>query len=148
MRVILIQDVENLGKKYEVKEVKDGYARNFLIPRKLAKIATSEILEWASIQRETQKKRAEESLKEVQETASKMDGLEVSIVVKVGDKDQLFEKITEQKIADKIKEMGFNVKKDQIIIENPIEEIGEFPLKVKFDHNLESEIMVIITEEK
>ena len=77
-----------------------------------------------------------------------MEGLEVTITVKIGEKDQLFEKITEQKIAEKLKGMDINIKKSQIIIENPIEETGEFPVKIRFDHNLEIEITVVVVEEK
>ena len=58
MKVILLKDIENLGKKFEVKEVKDGYARNFLIPNDLAKVATEEALEWIETQKETKEKRS------------------------------------------------------------------------------------------
>ena len=148
MRVILLEDIEKLGKKYETKDVKDGYARNFLIPKGLVKIATSEVVEWANMQKEILEKKAEEDLQKIQKVASEMDGSEITIAVKIGEKDQLFEKITEQKIAEKLKEMGFNVKKSQIAMESPIEEIGEFPIKIKFDHNLEAELTVIVVEEK
>lgn len=147
MKVILLEDVEKLGKKYELKAVKDGYARNFLIPNKLAKIATKEAVKWAEVQMEIKGKRAEEELKTVQEVASKIAGIEVVIQVKVGEKEQLFEKVTAQKIVDKIKEMGFEIKKEQVILEKPIEEAGEYPIKIKFDHNLEAEVNVIIVEE-
>jgi large subunit ribosomal protein L9 len=148
MRVILLQDIENMGKKFEVKEVKDGYARNFLIPKGLVKPATKEALEWLGARKEIEEKKAEEDLKKNQEIASEIDGLEVIIPVKIGEKDQLFEKITPQKISEKLKELGFKVKKNQINLEKPLEEIGEFPVKVKFEHNLESEINVIVVEEK
>jgi len=148
MKVILLQDIENLGKKYEVKEVKDGYARNFLIPKGLVKPATKQALKWLEIQKEILAKKAEEELKKIQETVSKIDGLEIIIPVKVGEKGELFEKITAQKIAEKIKEMGFEVKKNQIILENPIEALGEFPIKIKFEHNLEAEVKLIISEEE
>jgi len=148
MKVVLLQDIDRIGKKYEIKEVKDGYARNFLIPKGLVKIATLQAVEWADMQKEILEKKAEEELAKIQKVASEMDGLEVTIPVKIGEKDQLFEKITEQKVAEKFKEMGFDVKKTQILMENPIEEIGEFPIKIKFDHNLEAEITVIVVEEK
>jgi large subunit ribosomal protein L9 len=147
MKVILLKDVENLGKKHEVKEIKNGHARNFLIPKGLAKPATPETLKWLEIQKEIATKKEEENLKGAAELVSKIDGLEVSFTVKTGDKGQLFEKITAQRISEKLKEMGFEVKKDQIIIAEPIKEIGEFPIKVKFEHNLEAEIKIIITEE-
>ena len=148
MRVILLQDVENLGKKYEVKDIKNGYARNFLIPQGLVKPATKETLKWLESQKETEQKKAEEELKKAQELASQIDGIEVIIPVKVGEEGQLFEKINSQKIAEKMKELGFDINKERIILEEPIGELGEFPIKVKFEHNLESEIRVIIVEEK
>lgn len=148
MKVILLQDVEELGKKYEVKEVKDGHARNFLLPNKLAKPATKESLKWLADQKEVIEKEAEEDLKKAQELASQIDGLEVPISVKVGDEGQLFESINSQKISEKLKEMGFEVKKSQIKLADPIKELGEFPVNINLDHNLESEIKVIINGEK
>jgi len=148
MRVILLQDVENLGKKYEIKDVKDGYARNFLIPKDLVKLATKDVLEWVKKEKEAEKQKSEEELKEIQKIASSIDGLEVIIPVKVGEEQQLFEKINTQKISEKLKELGFEIKKEQIDLAEPIKELGEFPIKIKFEHNLESEIIVIIIEGK
>jgi large subunit ribosomal protein L9 len=148
MRVVLLQDIQDLGKKYEVKNVADGYARNFLIPKGLAKSATPKVLKWAEMQKEIQAKKSEEDLKKFQEIASSIDGLEVLLQVKVGDEGQLFESVTSQKISEKLKTLGFEVSRNQIILEAPIKELGEFPVKVKFAHNLESEIRVIVTEEK
>jgi len=148
MRVILLQDVENLGKKYEIKAVKTGYARNFLIPNGLAKPATKEVMAWLESQKETESKKAEEGLKKAQEIASGLDGLEVLMPVKIGEEGQLFESITSQKVFDKLKEMGFEIKKSQVELAEPIKEIGEYPIKIKFEHNLESEVRIIIVEEK
>lgn len=148
MRVIILEDVKNIGKKYEVKDIKDGYARNFLLPRGLVKPATEESLKWLEMQKEIAAKKAEGELKETQELASKVEGVEVPITVKIGEKDQLFEKITAQKIAEKLKEMGYEVAKNQIVLADPITELGEFPIKIKFDHNLEAEVTIIVTEQK
>ncbi len=148
MKVILLQDIEKLGKKYEVREVKNGYARNFLIPQGLAKIATDKALKWLKIQKETGEKKAEQALKTIQEIASTLDGQEVIISVKVGEDGQLFESISVQKIFDELKKMGFKVKKNQIDLAEPIKELGEFPVKIKFDHNLEPEITIVVNEEK
>jgi large subunit ribosomal protein L9 len=145
MKVILLQDVDSLGKKYEVKEVKDGYARNFLMPQKLAKAATKQALKWLADQKEVIEKEAEEDLKKAQELASKLDGVEVTISVKVGEKGQIFESITNQKISEKLNEMGFEVKKSQVKLENPIKELGEFPININLDHNLEAEIKLIVS---
>ncbi len=147
MKIILLQDIENIGKKYEIKNVKDGYARNFLIPKNLAKPATKQVIAWAEMQKEIQEKKVETELVKMQETASKIDGQEIEIKIKTGEKGQLFEKINNQKIAEKLKEEGFNINKDQIELKETIEEVGEFPIKIKLDHNLEAEIKLIITEQ-
>ena len=148
MKIILLQDIDNIGKKYEVKEVKNGYARNFLIPKNLVKLATKQNLKWLKGQKEIIEKGAEEDLKKAQETASRIDGIEVTIHVKVGEEGQLFESINSLKIFEKLKSMGFNVKKSQIKLQEPIKETGEFPVKISLDHNLEAEINLIVIEEK
>lgn len=148
MRVILLKDIENLGKKNEIKEVKDGYARNFLIPKDLAKIATKKAMEQLESQKELEAQKAEEELKETQALIETMEGMEFVINVKLGDEGQLFESITPQKIQETLKQSGFDVKKTQIELSQPVKELGEFSVKIKFDHNLEAEITIIIEEEK
>ncbi|MBI2113446.1 MAG: 50S ribosomal protein L9 [Candidatus Wildermuthbacteria bacterium] len=147
MKVIFLQDVDKVGKKFDVKEVADGHARNFLFPQGLAKQATEEALEWVRVQKELISQKAEADLKTVQEVASKLDDMEVPLQMKVGDEGQLFESVNAQKIAERLKELGFEVKKSQVKLEDPIKELGEFPVKIAFDHNLEAEIKLIITEE-
>ena len=148
MKVILLEDIEKLGKKYEIKEVADGYARNFLIPKNLVKLATKENMQWLEEQKNLITQKSEEELKEFQEVASKVDGLEVAVPVKIGAEGQLFESVTGQKISDKLKELGFEIKKNQIEMKEPIKELGEFPIKIKFEHNLEAEIKIIVSEDK
>ena len=80
--------------------------------------------------------------------ASEIDGLELTIPVRVGKEGQLFESITPQKISEALKGLGFKIKKSQIDLSEPIKELGEWVVKVKFEHNLEAEIRVIIVEEK
>ncbi len=147
MIIILLKDVENIGKKYEVKEVKDGYARNFLIPQGLAEPATKEALKKLELRKEIEEKEAEDGLKEIQSLAGNIDGQDVTIVVKIGKEDQFFESITPQKILEGLKKLGFNIKKRQIELAEPIKTLGEFPVKIRFEHNLEAEITVIIVEE-
>ncbi len=148
MQVILIKDIEKLGKKYEVKEISSGYARNYLIPKKLVVQATDKLLKWAETGRKGQEQKAEEKLKKISNSVSEIDGLEVEILVKVGEDGQLFEKINQQKISDALKKLGYEIKKTQIELEEPLQEIGEFPVKLKFQDNLEGEIKIIIGEEK
>ena len=148
MQVILLKDVEKIGKKFDVKNVKDGYARNFLFAKGLAKPATKEALIWVETQKEIIEKKAGEELKKFENAASALDDQEVLIPVKVGEEDQLFESVTAQKIADKLKEAGFNIKKSQIDLTQPIKELGEFPVKIKFEHNLEVQIRIIVAREE
>lgn len=148
MKVILLQDVENVGKKYEVKEVKPGFARNFLIPQNLVKLATKPNMLWLNAQKEVIEKEAVEDLKASQELASQLDDLEVSIVDKASEEGHLFDSVNAQKIVEKLKAMGFEVKKSQIHLEKPIKELGEFPVKISLDHNLEVEIKVVVTKEE
>lgn len=148
MRVVLLEDIENTGKKYDIKEVADGYARNFLIPKGLAKLATEEAMEWADSLRAAEEEKAVKALEDTGKIASDMEGLEVEIQVKIGDKGELFEKIGTQRIAGRLKEMGYEIKKNQVLLENDIEELGEFEAKVKFAHNLEAQIKVIVSEQE
>lgn len=147
MRVILLNDVENLGKKFEIKNVADGYAKNFLLPKGLAKMATKNAVLWAETQRDIAANASEQDLKRIQQLASSIDGQEIIIAVKTGEKNQLFESVNSQKIAEKLKEAGFEIDKKQIDIAEPIKELGEFPVKIKFSHNLEADIEVIVSEQ-
>ena len=148
MKVILLQDIDGLGKKYEIKEVKNGHARNFLLPEKKARAATAQALKWLADQKEVINKEAEEDLKKIQALASELDGTELTISVKTGEGGQLFESINSQKIVEKLKEVGIEIKKSQVKLENPIKELGEFQVSITLPHNLEAEIKVIIAANK
>jgi len=148
IRVILLKDIDNLGKKYDVKLVKAGYARNFLLPKKLAKIATENNLRWLEGELERISEKEKKELQKFQELASKIDGIEVIFDLKVGENGELFESITPLKISKKLNEEGFEIKKDQIIMKEPIRSLGEFPVKVRFPHNLEAEIKIIVNREE
>ncbi len=144
MKVVLLQDVRKIGRIYEIKEVADGYAINFLIPKKLAKKADKEIVEWALSHQKIKEEKAKADLGKTAKLLSQMDGLEVEISAKTGDKGQTFEKINSQKIVTRLQEMGFDIKKSQVILEQDIKEIGEYDAKIVFEHNLECQIKIII----
>ncbi len=148
MKVILLQDLENVGKKYEVKNVADGYAKNFLFPKKMAQMATKNALAWAETQREIHAKAIEKDLQEIQAKASALDGQEITMNVKVGDQNQLFESVTAQKIIERLKEAGFDIEKKQINLKDPIKELGDYQIKVEFPHNLEAEIKLTVAAEQ
>lgn len=147
MKIILLQDVEKVGKKFEVKDVADGFAKNHLLPKKKAQIATKNALIWAQTQREIAAKATEKELELIQAQASALDGQEIALSMKVGDQNQLFESVTAQKIAETMKENGINIDKKQINLENPIKELGEYQIKISFPHNLEAEIKLTVNAE-
>jgi len=109
MKVILLKDVEKLGKKGEIKEVSNGYARNFLIPEELAIIANKDEMARLEEQQEIETQKAEEELVEHQKTATQLDGLELEIPVKVSEESKLFGAVTSIQIMEKLKEQGIKV---------------------------------------
>lgn len=144
MKVILLQDVENLGKKFDVKEVADGYARNFLIFKNLAKPATSSALAEIEKLREREVQVAEEDLKLTQELASQIDGSEIEIKAKAGEDGKLFGSITPQKIVQVLEKQGYKIDKSQIKLESSIKEIGEYNISIGFNHGLEAQVKLIV----
>lgn len=147
MKVILLKDIENLGKKGDVKIVANGHARNFLIPKKLVQIATKEAIKELEKQKTLEAQKAEEELKKVEETVSQIDGLEFEVLEKVEESGKLYGSINDIKISQILKDKGFNIKKSQIKILQPIKEIGEYPITIAFDHGLEAVIKLIIIDE-
>jgi len=93
-----------------------------------------------------EEEKAAQQLEKAGSSAKEIDGLEVEIFVKIGDKGQLFEKIDKKDIATKLKKMGYDIDKKQVILDVPIEDLGEHEVKIKFDHNLETQIKIIIAE--
>ncbi len=148
MKVILLKDVKNFGKKNEIKEVSDGYGRNFLIKQNLAKIASGSEVQIAEKRRKHEEKNIEQEIKKEEELLKKITGLEVEITVKVGKKEELFESISAQKISEKIKEKGFEIEKDQIVIKQPLKELGEHDVCIKLKHTEETKIKVKVIKEK
>lgn len=132
MKVILLQDVPNVGRKYEVKNVSDGYARNFLFPRKLAEIATTKAIQAL----ELKKKQLEEEKKIQQDLLKKnleaLNGIKISIKEKTNEKGHLFAAIHQKEIAKILKEQKhIEIFEEMIELEKPIKEIGEYEIKVK-----------------
>lgn len=147
MKVILLKDIENLGRKFEVKEVSDGYARNRLFPDKLAKMATPDELKKLDKEKSKKASQAEADLAKTEEMIGKIDGTEVVIPMKIAKTGKLYESVNSQKISVELKKLGFDVKKSQVALLHPIKELGEYNVKIEFDMGLEAEIRVIVTEE-
>lgn len=147
MKVILLKDVEKLGSKFDVKDVADGYARNFLFPNELAEPATEAALKQLEQQKEAEVKKAEADLALTESLVSQLDGQEIEISSKVDDGGKLYGSITAAKIAKTLKEKGFNVKSKQIKLAEPIKETGEFEVTLELPHGLEAMVKIIVAEE-
>lgn len=148
MLVILLENINKIGKMGEVKKVNDGYANNFLFPKNLAKIATPDLIKKAEVQKAKEIKAEQDKEKSIKDAARQMEGKRFIVKVKAGDEGQLFEGVNSKKIIEKIIQNGFEIEEKQLLIEKPIKELGEFKLKVKFNSKLESTIIVVIEKEK
>ena len=131
MKVLLLQDVKAQGKKGEIVEVNDGYARNFLIKKGLTKEAT------ASVVNETNQKNAQEAKKkaaELQATkdiAAKLDTKEIEVAIKTGENGKFFGSVTSKEIADALAAIGYDIDKKKIIIKDAIKAAGVYGVEVK-----------------
>ena len=114
MKVILLQNIDKLGKKGDIKEIADGYARNFLIPKKMVVLASKSEIIRAKEQKKIDTEKAEKELVLFQEIASQIDGFELEIPAKVGEDSKLFGAITAVKISEELKKNNFNIEKNQI----------------------------------
>lgn len=142
MRVILTTDVDAVGRMGEIKEVKNGLARNYLIPQKMAIRATpGNIKVWEQKSKIIQKR--EEALRtEAQGFASNLDGASVTIPVRVGEENKLFGSVTSQNISDALKEIGHEVSRKNIDLPSPIKEIGTHNIIVKLYQEVVANITV------
>ena len=147
MEVILQKDVKNLGKKGEVVDVAEGYARNFLLPRGLAVEATAGNLKQVSLENKAKKQKRERELKEAQDIAAKLDGQKLQIATKVGESGKLFGSITNKDIADRLKrQYKVEIDKRKIELEEPIKSLGKYPVTVRIHPKVKAEVIVQVIE--
>lgn len=144
MQVVFIQNVPQIGKIDEVKEVSEGYARNFLFAKNLAVPATPKMLVELKARKNKQVKNIEEELRQQQELAERLEGHEVVIKEKTSAVGALYAAVGPQKISEVLKKSGFSIDKNQISMK-PIKEAGQFSAKVKFSYGLESEIHIVVS---
>ncbi len=145
MKVILLAKVRGLGDINDVKEVADGYARNFLFPHHLAVQASAKSVADLEAHKKRQAKLEAADLQRQQSVAERLDGVEVALKEKTNDEGVLYAAVGSQKIVDSLKKMGFEITKDQIIITKPIKEVGEHEVTVKFRHGLEATVNIVVS---
>ncbi len=154
MKIILLQDLKTLGKKDDIKEVADGYAKNFLIPQKIAKKANKQTFNIINTQKKRQEKEIQAYKERVVNFTNKVKNIPIEFREKVSeaktdDKKTLFASITASQIVKKIKQnFDFELEEKNIILEKPIKTIGEFIIDLKFNYELQSQIKILVTTEK
>ncbi|HEY3279278.1 MAG TPA: 50S ribosomal protein L9 [Gemmatimonadales bacterium] len=147
MEIILREDVQHLGKAGEVVKVKDGYARNYLLPKGLAYPATEGNKKKVTFEadRVAKQRAAEKAAAETE--AGRVAGVQISFAVKVGEEDKLYGSITASDIQRKLEELGIHVDKRKIDLAEPIRELGEFRVGVKIHPDVRPEVQVTVVKE-
>ena len=149
MKVIFNTDVRGQGRKGEMKEVSDGYARNYLLPRKLASEATADALNALKLK---EKAKAAQMAKEkalAEENAKRLSGVVVQISARAGQGGRLFGAVTSQEIAEALREQhGIEIEKNKIVQAEPIKQFGSFEVKAKLGYEVSGTINVLVTEKK
>lgn len=147
MKVILLQDIKNMGKKGDVVEASDGYARNYLFPRKLAQEATAENLHILNQKKENERKKKLAEIEEAQALAEKLKGKEVKIAVKCGENGRLFGAITNKDVADMIKKQyNIDIDKKKVVIDT-IKQTGIYDVEVKLYAEISTKMKVVVSEQ-
>ncbi|MFA6918616.1 MAG: 50S ribosomal protein L9 [Patescibacteria group bacterium] len=146
MKIILLKNVPGTGEAGEIKEVANGHAQNYLFPRKLAVEATAKNLQKIKEQQSRKAKEAEQDLLETEKTANRLSGLALEIKGRINDSGRLYASISDSVIAKKLKEKGFEISKKQIVLPEPIKELGDYPIRIELAHGLEAEIILSVID--
>jgi len=147
MEVILRKEHEKLGTVGAKVVVKDGYARNYLIPHGLAYEATEGALRTLNEERKQSERRSTKALKSSEKIAHELDKVSITIQMKVGEDEKLFGSVTSQMIADSLKEKGFEIDKRIIDLEEPIKALGIYTVNVKLHQNITGKVKVWVVRE-
>lgn len=147
MKVILKQDVKGTGKKGEILDVSDGYAKNFLLKKGLAEQASSVAVNSLKLQKEAEERRKAEELREIRELAKRVDKTKIEVRIKCGENGKVFGSVTSKEIAAKLTELGFDIDKKKIIIKDSLKNIGEYPAEIRFMEGVSAKITVSVQPE-
>lgn len=148
MKVILQQDVKGQGKKGQLVDVSDGYARNFLLPKKLAVIATAENLN--TMKQQDKARRAQQAAEkaEAEALAEKLEGLMVKVPAKAGEGGRLFGAVTAKEVSEALAaQHGVNIAKAKLVLDEPIKACGGYQLKAKLGYEVTGTVNVMVVEE-
>jgi len=147
MEIILRDHVEHVGKRGDVVKVADGYARNYLLPRKLALPATEANKNWIARERKISEAREGEERVAAEALAERLVALDLRVARKVGDNDTMYGSVTNGDIADLIKEKGFDVDRRKILLPDPLRALGEALVPVKLHRDVTAQLKITIVKE-
>ena len=148
MKVVLLEDVKSLGKKGDIVEVSEGYARNFIIPKKKGVEAKQENLNTLKLQKANEEKIAKEKLEAAKELAAKLNEASVSLTIKGGKDGRTFGSVSSKEIEEAIKsQLGLEIDKKKLVIAEPIKTFGNHEVKVKLHKDVTAALKVKVGEE-
>ncbi|MDI6778819.1 MAG: 50S ribosomal protein L9 [Bacteroidota bacterium] len=147
MKVILRKDFDKLGKVGELVDVKDGFARNYLIPQEIAYVATEGGMRALEEEKKQHTYRQQKEERDAQKIASRLDNVSITIKAKVGEDEKLFGSVTPQMIADALQEQGFTIDKRIIELEEPIKALGIYTVPVKVHPSIIGKVKVWVVRE-
>ena len=148
MEVILREDIEKLGSRGEVVKVAPGYARNFLIPKRLAVAATDSNKKIVEQERQAHLRKEAKQEGEAQDLAKLLNGVSVTIAQKAGENDQLFGSVTSKDVADALASKNFTIDRRKIQLDEPIKQLGEYKIPVRLHREVTAEITVVVAKEE
>ena len=147
MKVILLEDVKALGKKGEIVNVNDGYARNFILPKKLGLEAPGKNLNDLKLQKANEEKVAKEQLEAAKALAEKIEAEKVTLQIKVGEGGRTFGSVSSKEVAHAVKEqMGYDIDKKKIQLKDAIKTLGTHIVQVKLHTKVTADLKVVVTE--
>ncbi|MFQ6673450.1 MAG: 50S ribosomal protein L9 [Fidelibacterota bacterium] len=145
--VILRQKVDRLGDEGEIVRVKPGYARNYLIPRGLAVMATPGNIRMMEAQKELGMLRQKQAVKQARQMAEKLSRVELTASVQVGEEDRVFGSVTAMTLSKLLKEQGYSVDKNDVLLDEPIKSLGVYTVRVRLQPDVETEVKVYVIKE-
>lgn len=148
MKVILLQDIKNVGKKEQTIEANDGYARNYLFPKKLAIEATKDNLAKLQAKKTSEANKKKAEIEANKEIAKKIEKLELIVKAKVGENSKIFGGITSKEISEELKkQFGFEIDRKKIALKESIKNLGRYTAEIKFGDGINAELSVNVTGE-
>jgi large subunit ribosomal protein L9 len=148
MEVILREDIEKLGNRGEVVKVAPGYARNFLLPKKLAVQATGANKKIVEQERQSHLRKEAKHKTEAEDLSKLLTGVSVTIAQKAGENDQLFGSVTSKDVGDALAAKNFTIDRRKIQMDEPIKQLGEFKVPVRLHKDVTAEVTVIVVKEE